>query len=306
MSKNGKQFEMAVYEFLKALTPNSIVHFDYKVQDRDTGQLRQTDAWIETKIGNHIPLSILISCKDYKRKLNVSHIETFSSEIESTSASTGVIYSSSGFSAAALEKAKAKGINCCQLFCNKPSPLPPKLSLNSYVCKVKGIELVLDEICKQRLYNKGIVSWEKLFKFRVEKDITLLDAISRSYLKEEREVLSRKNSGNMIPQDWESIIRFSEVDNENETYVIKIRVWWAIFKGKTECHLFEGSYCFTDENYRGSMRGPVIDTHSFHPGPDWVEVERGLNLPKAYMTMIFSRPNIKEILENHFRDKNIS
>jgi hypothetical protein len=201
MSPKGKSFEIAVYEFLKALAPGSKVDFDCKIPDKDTGKLRQVDAWVVANIGGHIPVSILISCKDYKRKLSVSHIETFLSEINSTSASTGVIYSSSGFSSTALKKAKAKGISCCQLFCGKPTLLPPKLSFNSYVCKPR-IALTLDETTKERLYNKGVVSWDKLFEIKVEEDITLLEAIDRAYVNAEKEAISFKNLKNMmLPPD---------------------------------------------------------------------------------------------------------
>jgi len=300
MGQKGKSFEVAAYEFLKALAPGSKVNFDYKTPDRDTGKLRQADAWIVIKIAEHIPISILLSCKDYKRKLNVSHIETFLSEINSTSASTGVIYSSSGFSSAALEKAKANGISCCQLFRGKPTSLPPKLSFNSYVCKLR-IALTLDETTKERLYNKGVVSWDKLFEIKVEKDITLLKAIDRAYVNAEKEAMSIKNLKNMLPPDWETTIRFSEIDNENDIYPIKIKGLWAIFQGKTECHLFNGSYCFTNNAYLGEMRGPVIDTYNFNPGSNWFEVKRGSQLPKANMVAIFSQADIKNNLKTHFK-----
>ena len=305
MGQKGKSFEIAVYEFLKALAPGSKVDFDCKIPDKDTRKLRQVDAWIVTKIAGHIPISILLSCKDYKRKLNVSHIETFLSEIDSTSASTGVIYSSSGFSNAALEKAKANGISCCQLFCGKPASLPPKLSFNSYVCKPR-IALVLDETTKEKLYNKGIVSWDKLLEIKVERDITLLKAIDQAYVNAEKEAISIKNPKNMFPPDWEKIIHFSEIDNEDDIYTMKIKVLWAIFQGKTECHLFKGSYCFTNNAYLGWMEGPAIDTYDFNPGPNWFEVKRDSQLPKANTVAIFLQADIKKTLETYFKGKNIT
>jgi hypothetical protein len=281
------------------------VDFDCKIPDKDTGKLRQADAWIVTKIAGHIPISILLSCKDYKRKLNVSHIGTFLSEIDSTSASTGVIYSSSGFSNAALKKAKVNGISCCQLFRGKPASLPPKLFYHSYVCKPR-IALMLDETTKEKLYNKGVVFWDELFEIKVEKDITLLEAIDRAYVNAEKEAISLKNLKNMmLPPDWEKTIRFSEIDNENNIYTIKIKVLWAIFQGKAECHLFNGSYCLTNNAYLGNMKGPAIDTYDFHPGSSWLEVKRDSQLPKANMVAIFLQADIKKTLETYFKGKNI-
>jgi len=158
VAQKGKQFEKAVYAFVKALSPNSQVFFDHKVPDRDTGTFRQVDAWIETNYGGHIPLTILISCKDYIRKLDISHIGTFINEIHSTSASTGVIYSSSGFSENALKKAETNGVNCCQLFTGKIAPLPPKLIFHSYVCKIKQIAFDFDEESKKYYKAKRLFS----------------------------------------------------------------------------------------------------------------------------------------------------
>ncbi|HLO99813.1 MAG TPA: restriction endonuclease, partial [Fimbriimonas sp.] len=110
MAKHGIEFEKAVYEFAKALDPKAEVLFDHKVSDRDTDTLRQCDVWINAKFGGHWPLSILISCKDHSTKLDINDIGTFLEEKRSTGASYGVIYSKSGFTKPAVEKAKVNGI----------------------------------------------------------------------------------------------------------------------------------------------------------------------------------------------------
>ena len=63
MNKKGKKFEIAVYEFVKALTPNSQVFFDHTVPDKDTGALRQTDAWVQTTFAGHIQIG-RASCRE--------------------------------------------------------------------------------------------------------------------------------------------------------------------------------------------------------------------------------------------------
>ena len=207
MAVKGKQFEKAVYDFIKALTQGSQVLFDHKVPDKDTGTLRQVDAWIKTSIAGHIPLSIIVSCKDYKRKLNISHIETFISEIKSTSANTGIIYSSSGFSNTALKKAEMHGINCCQLFTGKPTPLPAKIVYHSYVCKPR-VSIEVSKDSKDLLHNKGFEYWDDIFDMIVENNLTSLDALKESYLSMEKEALSTKNLINLLPRGWDFCTSF--------------------------------------------------------------------------------------------------
>ncbi|MCF7956642.1 MAG: restriction endonuclease, partial [Phycisphaerae bacterium] len=124
MTGSSKQFEKDVWAFANTLSTSAEVLFDHKVMDKDTGSQRQVDVWINAKLGNHIPISILVSCKNYKRKLDITHIESFIAEVHSTSASTGVIYSSSGFTKPALKKAESHGMACCRLFRNEPTDIP--------------------------------------------------------------------------------------------------------------------------------------------------------------------------------------
>src|SRR2546430_2453487 len=95
--KSGRDFEEAVFSLVKALDPTADVKFDHKVIDRDTGTPRQVDVWVNGKYGGHFPFSLLISCKDYNRKVTVQQMGTFCDELRSTSASFGVIYSHAGF-----------------------------------------------------------------------------------------------------------------------------------------------------------------------------------------------------------------
>lgn len=43
MAKPGRDFEGAVYQFVKMLSPDAQALFNAKVPDRDTGSLRQVD-----------------------------------------------------------------------------------------------------------------------------------------------------------------------------------------------------------------------------------------------------------------------
>src|SRR5947207_13958805 len=109
MAKVGKDFEVAVGQFVRTLTDSAIVNFDHRVPDRHTGKPRQVDVWVTGTFGGHIPFSMLISCKDHKRPLDVPEVESAAAERASTGASMVVLYSSSGFGETALAKADALG-----------------------------------------------------------------------------------------------------------------------------------------------------------------------------------------------------
>ena len=57
---------------------------DAMIPDKDTGEPRQRDVWIETKVCDHFPLKILVSCKRYKAKLNQQHLDAFIGELRSS------------------------------------------------------------------------------------------------------------------------------------------------------------------------------------------------------------------------------
>lgn len=40
-----------------------------------------------------------------------------------------------------------------------------------------------------------------------------------------------------------------------------------------EAVLLDGSYCLSDQSFRGSLTGPAIDVKGMHPGEAWVEID---------------------------------
>lgn len=132
MARRGEQFERAVAEFARELMPEAVVQFDARVPDIDTGTLRQADAWISYRLGDHIPIQVLVSCKDHARVMDVGEVETFAAEMRSLGATHGVLYSRSGFGENAIKKAKALSISCCRFFENAPPEKPSELLLSAY------------------------------------------------------------------------------------------------------------------------------------------------------------------------------
>src|SRR5262245_60861561 len=100
--REWRQFEKAVARFVAALDPKARVRHDVRPLDKHTRKPRQRDIWVDTSIGGVIPLSILISCKRYKRRLDQQHVDAFHGELLSSGANKGVLYSYSGFTSDAI------------------------------------------------------------------------------------------------------------------------------------------------------------------------------------------------------------
>jgi len=304
MSEASEQFEKDVWAFVKALDPAAQVLFDHKVRDKDTGSLRQVDAWINAKFGKHIPISILVSCKNYTRKLDVTHIERFAAEVSATCASTGIIYSSFGFTRPALAKANSKGLSCCRLFRNEPAHIPDRLVFWSYCCTPR-IALFLIEPNAKLLKERKILYWDDLLDMQVTKDETLLDHIATDFLRYEQLAAKPKAAGNLFPQNWQVEFAFSPETKPSWLFKMRVSGSWKIYRGRRDAHLLNGSYCFSNKSFSGSMTSPPIDTKE-PPGPWWQPIDRHLkDLPDPRMVAILFGSDVKATIRSHFARKRI-
>jgi hypothetical protein len=285
MQKPGYEFERAVYAFVEALDPTAEVLFNHKVRDRDTSTLRQCDVWINAKFGGHWPLSILVSCKDHSRKLDIGDIGTFCNEVRSTGASTGVIYSSSGFTRPGVAKAKANGISCCRLYQDEPPDIPDSVWFEHFAC-TQSVKLALGT----DLRGTRFATWNDLFELKGDDtDTTVLDLIFEAFIEggdraaSEFKELAKRERG-ALPQDWGTELRFT-VDGLAEE--IRIGVWghWKLYSARVEASLLKGSYCLTDRSFKGEQIGPSIDVKGSHPGEHWEEITDGDFAPPLNMTL---------------------
>ena len=197
MGKPGIEFQRAVYEFAKALRPGAEVLFNHTILDRDTGTPRQCDVWIKTSFGGYWPMSILVSCKDHARKLDIDDIGTFCNEVRSTGAHMGVIYSKAGFTRPALEKAKANSIHCCRLYRNEPADIPISLVFQCFVFASRLIAPLLT-----RGTADNITTWNSLFNM-TSCGVTLLDHLLRAYEVGENESWDESVRLSRVPADWQ-------------------------------------------------------------------------------------------------------
>jgi len=293
-----KEFEDAVTKFVTALDPKAKVTANVKLPDAHTSKPRQRDVWIEANVCNHFPLKVLISCKRLKRKMDQQDIDAFNGELISSEARLGVLYSYSGFTSNAIEKAKKLGISCCRLFDNEPADIPDSLVfVESYCCTPRISVSVMAPLDQQ--WN--LTTWNELFSLQFEDDgspMFAIDAIVRSYHAGEKEAVSQA-SKTFFPSNWARILTCIKEEPIKKTIKIIIRGSWNAYEGRLEAHLLKGSYNFSSGEFLGSLSTPSVDTQSSHPGPGWTL----LKIPPRNSTMkpirglfIMSGGNAKETL----------
>lgn len=301
MANPGREYEEAVDAFVRTLDPSAEVIFDHKVPDRDTGSLRQCDVWINAKIGGHWPYSILVSCKDWNKKLDVGEIGKFVDEVRSTGANLGIIYSKTGFTKDALKKAKANSLSCCRLYLNEPPDIPELIWFEFFTCNQSlQIKLVND------LSDYKLDTWNDLFNCEAgegkEKN-TVMDIIKTAYSEGENESLSKAGHANSFPPHWASELSIHNVHGVGEVK-LHITVFWKKYRAPHEAQLINGSYSLSDGSFVGSFTGPIIDTWSDHPGSIWEEVKDPDFIPPINMALVMlSQGNIDLALRTGLGDK---
>lgn len=268
VSQMSTQFEKAVHGFIQRLDPSAEVTWNHHVPDRDTGSLRQVDVWINTNIFGHFPISIHVSCKHQKRKVTITQMGTFLNEVHSTGASTGIIYSSSGFAANALKKASTNGVTCCKLYQREPADLPKSLVFfSSFVCSSTFQIILLESPQEQK-----ILTWNELFELPVVvsgKPSSLLQTLASSFLAHEKKEIRKVPETKKFPSPWRLVHTYRDDESEQPLAKVEVRGAWKVFKGRTEAHLLDGSYCFTDGTFAGGRSTPIVDTKAADPGPGW-------------------------------------
>ncbi|NMO17486.1 restriction endonuclease [Pyxidicoccus fallax] len=109
--KQWKEFERLIAELHEQ--PGASVNHNVKLKGR-SGQDHQIDCVVEYTVGLYT-FKVLVSCKDWKRKVDVSHVNELVGVMADCDANKGVIASVSGFTSGALKVAKSKGIELLHL-----------------------------------------------------------------------------------------------------------------------------------------------------------------------------------------------
>lgn len=298
--KVGYGFERAVYDFASRLDPKAEVLFDHKVPDKDTGTPRQCDVWINARFGGHIPISILVSCKDHGRKLDVGDIGSFCDEVRSTRASTGVIYARSGFTKPALEKAKANGLSCCRLYLNEPGELPESLVTPCFLSNPRiaiavksalGIPRISCGVPLNEIFNVPLTLPDGeagLF----------LDVILSCFYEQSHESVKEAIEADRLPREWHWELYLGDLKTELFCTVL-LHGSWKHYRSLAKATLLNGSYCLTDSSYFGWVFSPKIHRFNANPGDEWEQIEEDTPFPTKAMIIPMMR-EIRQLVIDYF------
>jgi hypothetical protein len=262
----GRQFEIFVADFVAALDPKATVRHDVRLPDRHTGRLRQRDVWVETKLLGHFPAKILISCKDWGRKLSERDIDAFHGELLSSGAHKGIIYSSSGFTKPALEKANALGICCCGLYSDEPPDLPEVMVFRAY-CLTPRIVVGVD-----RNQDFGSRTFGDLLTAAAESEggrKVVLDLVMELYRQVESVALKAIARASPFPERHQAKVEVPNVEGFRVPIILRVTVDWRFYESRLEACLVQGSYNFTAGDFIGQIATPSIDMQGSSPGPGW-------------------------------------
>ena len=147
MPPRSNDFQRVIFMIQQDLAPNSAVRESASLADIHTGTLREVDIVIETQVATY-PVIISVECRDQARPQNVAWIDEMDSKHRSLPTNQLVLVSSSGFTPAAVKKAKA---------CNIELVVPKELSgdqATAIAARVQGLRLrtaqmkVVDVIAK--------------------------------------------------------------------------------------------------------------------------------------------------------------
>ncbi len=294
-----KQFEIAVANFLQSLDKNAKITHDINIPDKDTGEPRQRDVWIEATLCKMFPIKIYVSCKFINKKIDTQDMDAVIGELRSSGANKGAIYSKSGFTKGAIKKAKATDISCCKLYDNQPPDLPEMLIFKSYLANTS---IIFDVLNIEN--DNSIKIYNDLFVLR-DKDTNklLIDKIQETYFELEKMAIKKKNKKEELPQDWQSLFDIITVDNKK--IKIRIAVKWKFFEAISKAHFISGSYSFSNGFFAGTQTTPVIDLKSFHPGKGWQALKERPRITGNHICMFLTKGDCKQALINNLGNKEI-
>ena len=305
-NKPWREFEEAVAIFAAAMDPCAKVSHDVRLPDRHSRRPRQRDVWIEAKICRHFPVAVLVSCKHWKKKVAENDIDAFNGELQSSDAHKGVIYSYSGFTRPALEKANVLGICCCSLYRGEPPKVPDCLIFHAYHCRSR-VSLAVSPF---PFSGWAIKTWGDLFDVPLSTDesqTAVLDELVRRFMQAEREAAKPLNqSGRRVPRPFEAEVLVSPLSDKQVPLRVVAHGTWRFFRAKLEAYLLKGSYSFSTGQYIGEIATPSIDRLSADPGPGWELLDSEPEDLSRSLVMLLYHGAMKEVLLEGLAAKKIA
>lgn len=114
--KKWKRYEDLVAKVQRsiAFTPGTTVHQNERVMGRNSKRLRQLDITIRARVGQ-FDLLCVIDCKDHKRPIDLPALGSFLDLLQDVGAQKGAMVAAKGFTGAAIERARAAGVDLLTL-----------------------------------------------------------------------------------------------------------------------------------------------------------------------------------------------
>lgn len=276
-----REFEKAVAEFHRSLDPNARVEHDVRLPDKQTGSPRQRDVWIEGKVSG-IQVKALVSCKRYQRVVDSGDIDRFYGEFLNSGAHIGLLYSYSGFSRPALEKAKKLDIPTYTLFSGEPNRIPQRiefywlLTLPEYTIDAGG-----------DFKKLGVDSWDALLDLSPPGEAeSVVESCANELVARAR--AERTPAGLTIPVNIRTHRMLKPSESEEPCASFGVRCRWKAYISKQEAIRLSGRYSFGEQTFEGTQTSPPIDT--LHPpGEGWELVESGQKIPLPVGTVVLAK-----------------
>lgn len=297
-TKSWKDFEVAVARLAQAIDPRAIVRHNVRLADRDMRRPRQRDVWIEARVCGIFPAAMLVSCKKWKRKIDSGHVDAFLGELDSSGAHIGVLFSRSGFTEPALEKAKARGVHCCRLYSNEAAELPDALRFQAYCCNT-AIQL---SVSPYPAAGWDLNTWGDILGIELPTTdggcTLLIDALVERFDEAEAEAVSHRDKQN-FPQDWPVALTIPS-ENSRSSLQVTLRGRWKIYAASIKAQLVSGTYLLTEGEFHGSQSTPWIDRFSAHPGPGWeLLAERPATIGNTIVAILYKANTRQALLDNY-------
>lgn len=153
-----RQFELAVKGIIDAAA-DGLVEFESKHLDRLTASDGEYEIDVTARFqALGVNFLVLVECKHHKRRTERQDVQVLQARLHSLGAQKGMIFSTSGFQAGAIQYAEEHGIALCHLVDGKstwftksagtPTPPPAWLHLPDYVawwCRGKSMSVMSNE-----------------------------------------------------------------------------------------------------------------------------------------------------------------
>lgn len=98
------KYEQAVAQMLSGFDPSSLILHNQRVTGRFSGVGRQVDVWAEGRVAG-ADIRVAVECKRYNRSVGVGVVDEFAGKLQDLDADRGLLYSWSGFTEAAANRA---------------------------------------------------------------------------------------------------------------------------------------------------------------------------------------------------------